>query len=128
MTRTLNELLNTSLTQSVLYRYFAQAGIVWRRAAPAVKQPDPEYDEKMAKITEAKANSSEKYPVFYEDEMDIDFNPKIGADWCFKGQQKWVITPGKNEKYYLAVCLNAQTEQVTYVKGIKKTLIYLSKC
>ncbi len=50
-----------------------------------VKQPDPEYDEKMAKIAEAKANVSEKHPVFYEDEVDIDFNQKIGADWCFKG-------------------------------------------
>ncbi|WP_391528947.1 IS630 family transposase [Photorhabdus akhurstii] len=120
MTHTLNELLNLSLTQSVLYRYFSQVGIVWRRAAPTVKQLDPEHEEKMAKIAEAKANISEKHPVFYEDEVDIDFNPKIGADWCFKGQQKRVITPGKNEKHYLAGCLNAQTEQVTYVKGIKK--------
>ncbi len=47
-------------------------------------------------------------------------NPKIGADWCFRGQQKRVVTPGKNEKYYLAGCLNAQTRKVTYVKGMKK--------
>ncbi len=80
---------------------------------------DPEYDEKMAKIAEAKTNVSEKHPVFYEDEVDIDLNPKIGADWCFKGRQKRVITPGKNEKHFLAGCLNAQTEQTTYVKGIK---------
>ncbi len=49
----------------------------------------------MAKLAEAKANVSEKHPVFYEDEVDIDFNPKIGADWCFTGQQKRVITPEK---------------------------------
>ncbi|CBJ90086.1 hypothetical protein XNC1_2026 [Xenorhabdus nematophila ATCC 19061] len=42
----------------------------------------------MAKITQAKANISEKHPVFYEDEANIDLNPKIGADWCFQGQQK----------------------------------------
>ncbi len=65
------------------------------QTAPTVKQPDPEYDEKMAKITEAKANISEKHSVFYEDEVDINLNPKIGADWCFKGQQKRVITPKK---------------------------------
>ncbi|ETS33180.1 transposase [Photorhabdus khanii NC19] len=85
-----------------------------------MKQLDPEYSEKMAKITEAKANISEKHPVFYEDEADIDLNPKIGADWCFKGQQKRVITPGKNEKHDLTGCLNAQTKEVTYVKGEKK--------
>ncbi|CNC19622.1 transposase [Yersinia pseudotuberculosis] len=33
-------------------------------------------------------------PVFYEDEVDIDLNlnPKIGADWCMKGQQKRIAT------------------------------------
>ncbi|SFU96552.1 IS630 family transposase [Xenorhabdus koppenhoeferi] len=50
----------------------------------------------------------------------IHLNPKIGADWYFKGQQKRIVTPGKNEKYYLAGCLNAQTKEVTYVKGEKK--------
>ncbi|CEK21586.1 transposase [Xenorhabdus nematophila AN6/1] len=118
--KTLNELFNISLTSSTLYRYFVQEDIVWRRASPTVKQPDPEYNEKMAKITEAKANISERHPVFYEDEVDIDLNPKIGADWCFKGQQKRIVTPGKNEKYYLAGCLNAQTKEITYVKGEKK--------
>ncbi len=93
ISNTLNELLSLSLTRSTLYRYFSQVGIVWRRAAPTVKKPAPEYDEKMAKITKAKASISEKHPVFYEDEADIDLNPKIGADWCFKGQQKRVITP-----------------------------------
>ncbi|MDE9519900.1 IS630 family transposase, partial [Xenorhabdus bovienii] len=39
---------------------------------------------------------------------------------CLKGQQKRVMTPGKNQKHYLAGCLDAQTGQVTYVSGIKK--------
>ncbi|CEK25243.1 transposase (fragment) [Xenorhabdus nematophila AN6/1] len=42
------------------------------------------------------------------------------ADWCLKGQQKRVMTPGKNQKHYLAGCLDAQTGRVTYVSGIKK--------
>jgi hypothetical protein len=35
----------------------------------------------------------------YEDEVDIHLNPKIGPDWMTRGQQKEVMTPGKNEKY-----------------------------
>ncbi|MCC8368460.1 IS630 family transposase [Xenorhabdus sp. PB61.4] len=120
ITQIINELLGLSLSKSTLYRYFCQVGIVWRRAAPTVKKPDPEYDEKMAKITEALANASEQHLVFYEDEVDIDLNPKIGADWCLKGQQKRVMTPGKNQKHYLAGCLDARTGQVIYVGGIKK--------
>jgi len=31
---------------------------------------------------------STEHPVFYEDEVDIHLNPKIGADWQLRGQQK----------------------------------------
>lgn len=43
-----------------------------------------------------------EHPVFYEDEVDIHLNSKIGADWQLRGHQKRVVTPGQNEKYYLA--------------------------
>ncbi|AKH62020.1 hypothetical protein VY86_00230 [Photorhabdus thracensis] len=68
-------------------------GIVWRRAAPTLKLLDPEYPEKMAKITEALSTCSAKHPIFYEDEADIELNPKIGADGYLKGQQKRIVTP-----------------------------------
>ncbi len=58
--------------------------------------------------------------VFYEDEVDIDLNPKIGADWTLKGQQKKVITPGNNGKHYLAGVLHAKTGNVLYVSGFQK--------
>ena len=38
----------------------------------------------------------------YEDEVDIHLNPKIGLDWMLQGQQKEVLTPGQNQKRYLA--------------------------
>ncbi|MBS9435580.1 IS630-like element ISPlu10 family transposase [Photorhabdus hainanensis] len=116
----INELLNIKLSISTFYRYLHKMGIVWRRAAPTLKLPDPEYPEKMAKITEALSKCSEKHPVFYEDEVDIELNPKIGADWYLKGQQKRIVTPGKNQKHYFAGCLNVQTGKVTYADGLNK--------
>ncbi|SUP81020.1 putative transposase [Yersinia pseudotuberculosis] len=62
-------------------------------------------------------------PVFYEDEVDIDLNPKIGADWCMKGQQKRITTPGQNQKHYLAGTVNAMTGRVDYVSGSSKNSI-----
>lgn len=44
---------------------------------------------------------------FYEDEVDIHLNPRIGADWQLRGQQKRIVTPGQNEKYYLAGALHS---------------------
>ncbi len=63
----------------------------------------------MAAIHKALDECSTEHPVFYEDEVDIHLNPKIGADWQLRGQQKRVVTPGQNEKYYLAGALNSGT-------------------
>jgi transposase len=57
----------------------------------------------------------------YEDEIDIHLNPKIGWDWMVRGQQKEVVTPGKNVKRYLAGALDARTGQVVWVEGDRKT-------
>ena len=59
--------------------------------------------------------------VFYEDEVDIHLNPKIGLDWMVSGQQKEVLTPGKNEKRYLAGALDVHTGVVIWVEGERKT-------
>jgi len=58
--------------------------------------------------------------VLYEDEVDIHLNPKIGPDWMVSGQQKQVLTPGKNEKRYLAGAQDAHTGELICVEGEKK--------
>jgi transposase len=57
----------------------------------------------------------------YVDEVDIHLNPKIGLDWMLSGMQKTVLTPGKNEKRYLAGALNAKTGRLTWVEFERKT-------
>ena len=57
----------------------------------------------------------------YEDEVDIHLNPKIGLDWMGRGQQKEVVTPGKNVKRYLAGALNPCTGQLHWVQGLHWT-------
>jgi transposase len=59
--------------------------------------------------------------IFYEDEVDVHLNPKIGLDWMGYGQQKDVLTPGKNEKRYLAGALDVRTGVITWVEGVRKT-------
>ncbi|MGC9715529.1 IS630 family transposase, partial [Escherichia coli] len=53
-------------------------------------------------------------------EVDIHLTPKTGADWQLRGQQKRVVTPGQNEKYYLAGALHSGTGKVSYVGGNSK--------
>jgi len=58
--------------------------------------------------------------VLYVDEVDIHLNPKIGPDWMLRGTQKTVLTPGKNQKRYLAGALNARTGRLTWVEADRK--------
>jgi len=58
--------------------------------------------------------------LLYVDEVDIHLNPKIGNDWMLCGQQKTVLTPGQNEKRYLAGALNAATGRLSWVSGLRK--------
>ncbi|MCI4125831.1 transposase, partial [Dickeya dianthicola] len=82
---------------------------------------DRHYDEKRLAIEQALAQDSAANPVFYQDEVDIDLNPKIGADWMPKGQQKRIATPGQNQKHYLAGALHSGTGRVAYVSGNSKS-------
>jgi transposase len=58
--------------------------------------------------------------VVYEDEVDVHLNPKIGLDWMGHGQQKEAMTPGKNEKRYLAGAKNARTGELHWVEASQK--------
>jgi transposase len=58
--------------------------------------------------------------ILYVDEVDIHLNPKIGPDWMLRSTQKTVLTPGKNQKRYLAGALNARTGRLTWVEADHK--------
>ena len=56
----------------------------------------------------------------WEDEADIDLNPRIGADWTLPGEQRTVMTPGKNVKRYFAAAMDATTDRLVWTRGQKK--------
>ena len=58
--------------------------------------------------------------AFYVDEVDLDLNPRIGPDWTLPGQQRWVLTPGQNEKRFLAGALSHRTGHLVWVEGDQK--------
>jgi transposase len=59
----------------------------------------------------------------WEDEADIDLNPKIGSDWTLPGTQRRVMTPGKNVKRYFAACMEARAGRLTWVKSRRKNSV-----
>jgi transposase len=81
---------------------------------PAVKT------RRLNRIAQLVASLPRQEVAVYEDEVDIHLNPKIGLDWMGLGQQKEVVTPGKNEKRYLAGALDARTGEIHWVEAEKK--------
>lgn len=71
-------------------------------------------------IKKLRASRKQNEIIVYEDEVDIHLNPKIGMDWMNRGHQKEVLTPGQNQKRYLAGALNPDTGELTIVEGSQK--------
>ncbi len=64
---------------------------------------------RLAWIRRLERRASADEPVLYSDEVDIHLNPKIGRDWMLRGHQRRVVTPGKNQKFYLSGALDVRT-------------------
>jgi len=63
----------------------------------------------------------------YQDEVDIHLNPKIGPDYMLPGQQKTVMTPGKNVKHYVAGAMDAKTNRIIWVAaGRKNSALFIA--
>lgn len=92
----------------------------WRRARPTLCIRDPRKLQRMQAIAAALADATPGTEVFYEDEVDIHLNPKLGHGWMPRGQQTAVPTPGQNRKAYLAGALHAHTGRVITVAGERK--------
>ncbi len=120
LARQLYESWSVVIHSSTVRRLLPKLGVHWNRARPTLCIKDPTKARKMRAINKALRNNSAETPVFYVDEADIDFNPRIGSGWMNKGQQTAIPTPGKNQKRYLAGALHAQTGNVVWVEWEKK--------
>ena len=63
--------------------------------------------------------------MLYSDEVDVHLNPKIGRDWMLRGEQRRIVTPGKNQKFYLAGALDVRTGRLhTTGAGSKNAALF----
>ena len=75
---------------------------------------------RLAKIRRLIAELPANEVALYEDEADIHLNPKIGLDWMPRGHQRLVITPGKNQKAYVAGALDARDGTIVWTGATQK--------
>lgn len=80
-------------------------------------------NKRLQALRQLLATLPKDHAAVYEDEVDVHLNPKLGLDWMGYGQQKEVVTPGQNEKRYVAGALDAATGQLTWVDGERKNSV-----
>lgn len=101
--------LHLSVSRETVRRWLHREGLVWRRPRPVLRRQDPLREPKLAGLRQLLACLPRDEVAVFEDEVDINLNPKIGSMWMRKGQQAEVETPGDNEKRYLAGSMNWRT-------------------
>lgn len=94
------------LSGETVRRGMRRLNFVWRRPRPTVGPTDPDFQRKLAKIRRLLQTIPADETAVFEDEVDVNLNPKIGSCWMRRGQQVEVETPGNNVKRYLAGSLH----------------------
>lgn len=97
------------LGRETVRRGLQRLGFRWRRPRPVVGPGDPEYREKLRRIQRLLASLPTDETAVFQDEVDVNLNPKIGSMWMPRGRQAEIVTPGNNVKRHFAGSLHWRT-------------------
>jgi transposase len=108
------------VSAETLRHWLHDLGWEWKRAKLVAKDDDPHRVEKLARIRLAFEQLRAGAALFFADELDISLLPKVGYQWMPKGEQVEVMTPGTNEKRYLAGALDLTAGTITHCVWYRK--------
>jgi putative transposase len=114
------EIHHLCVSPETVRRWLQREQVVWRRPRPVVGPTDPQREAKLQALRQLLATLPANEIAVFQDEVDINLNPKIGAMWMRRGQQAEIPTPGTNEKRYLAGALNWRTGTLIVTEGFPK--------
>lgn len=118
----LEEMTHIRLSITRVGRLLHEMDARWGKPRPIVLCPWPK-GQKTKRIREIEAliqNLPPNEVAYYQDEVDIHLNPKIGWEWMFAGEQNEVVTPGNNVKRCVAGGLNAKSHRLLWVVGARR--------
>ena len=116
------KVLEIVLSVGHLWKLLRRIGARWGRPRPVVACPwkATRRARRIAQLRRLATNPVPAEVVLYVDEVDVHLNPKIGPDWMLPGTQRLVLTPGNNEKRYLAGAYDPVQQRLVYVEGDRK--------
>jgi putative transposase len=120
LTSTLQAKHGIEVSAETVRRWLHEIGWVWERAKLVAKNDDPYRIERLARIRFHHEHLQAPEMMVFADELDIHLLPKVGAAWMPRGTPAEVMTPGTNEKHYLAGALHLATGKVLHCLGPRK--------
>ncbi len=115
------------VSRETVRRWLHAEQLVWRRPRPVLGPKDPQRARKLRELKEFLRRLPPDEVALFQDEVDVNTNPKIGCMWMCKGKQAEVVTPGTNQKKYLAGSLNWRTGKLVATPGGKRdTALFLA--
>jgi putative transposase len=109
------------VSAETMRRWVHEVGWVWKRAKLVAKDDDPHRVNRLARIRFISEQLRLCEVLVFADELDIHLLPKVGYAWMPRGTQLEVMTPGQNEKHYLAGALDLSTGTMLHCLGPHKT-------
>jgi transposase len=116
----LMEVHQVKVSRETVRRWLAREQVVWRRPRPVPGPKDPQRKKVLAGLRDLLAKLPADEVAVFQDEVDVNLNPKIGCMWMRKGKQAKVVTPGTNRKKYIAGSLDWRTGKLTATEGEKR--------
>jgi transposase len=110
-----------TVSAETMRRWVHEVGWVWKRAKLVAKDDDPQRVDRLAHIRYVFEHLKRGEALMFADELDIHLLPKVGCAWMPKGSQVEVMTPGQNQKSYLAGALDPTTGTLFHCLGARKT-------
>ena len=105
------------VSRETVRRWLHRENLVWRRPRPVLGPKDPRRAEKLRQLQDLLRRLPPDEAAVFEDEVDVNTNPKIGCAWMRRGEQAEVVTPGTNQKKYIAGSLNWRTGKLIATAG-----------
>ena len=115
--KVIEQALHVTLSIGHLWKVLHRMRVRWGRPRPVVacRWQAARRERRIAQLQRLAETPRPDEAVFYANEVDVHLNPKIGPDWMLPGTQRVVVTPGNNEKRYLAGAYDPIHQRLIYV-------------
>jgi putative transposase len=108
---------DVAVGRETVRRWLHAGGLAYRRPRPVVGPSDGQREAKLDALRRLPADLPADETAVFQDEVDINTNPKIGSMWMARGHQAEVETPGNSEKRYLSGSIHWRTGRVFVTAG-----------